>query len=213
MATTLKAEARTGRTKGDRNRMRAQGKVPGIVYGKKVTQTPIAIDQKELVSLLKTNPNGIIEMDVPGFGKQPVMINEVQRDVFNRQPLHVDFHQINMDEPVSTTVRLEFIGDPAGVQAGGILQIQNHEIEVRCLPQDIPAALQVDIAALEIGENILVSELKLPANVEVKADESDVLVTILLPQKEVEAEDEVSEPAAKVEGAFEKEEEEAEKTV
>lgn len=213
MATTLKAEARTGRTKGDRNRMRAQGKVPGIVYGKKVTQTPIAIDQKELLSLLKTNPNGIIEMDVPGVGKQPVMINEVQRDIFNRQPLHVDFHQINMDEPVTTTVRLEFIGDPAGVKAGGILQIQHHELEIRCLPQQIPSDVQVDIANLEIGENILVSQLKLPADIEVKTDENDVLATILLPQKEAEEESAADEPAAKVEGAFEKEEEEAEKTV
>lgn len=213
MATTLKAEARTGRTKGDRNRMREQGKVPGIVYGKKVTQTPIAIDQKELFTLLKTNPNGIIEMDVPGFGKQPVMINEVQRDVFTRQPLHVDFHQINMDEPVTTTVRLEFIGDPAGVKAGGILQIQHHEIEIRCLPQHIPSEVQVDVANLEIGQNILAAQLKLPADIEVKTDENDVLATILLPQKETEEEPAADEPAAKVEGAFEKEEEEADKTV
>ncbi|MGF9713945.1 50S ribosomal protein L25 [Paenibacillus naphthalenovorans] len=213
MAATLKAEARTGRTKGDLNRLRAQGKVPGIVYGKKVTQTPIAIDQKELFTLLKTNPNGIIEMDVPGFGKQPVMINEVQRDVFTRQPLHVDFHQINMDEPVTTTVRLEFIGDPVGVKAGGILQIQHHEIEIRCLPQHIPSEVEVDISGLDVGENILVSQLKLPADVEVKADENDVLATILLPQKEAEEEPAADEPAAKVEGAFEKEEEEADKTL
>lgn len=213
MAATLKAEARTGRTKGDLNRLRAQGKVPGIVYGKKVTQTPIAIDQKELFTLLKTNPNGIIEMDVPGFGKQPVMINEVQRDVFTRQPLHVDFHLINMDEPVTTTVRLEFIGDPVGVKAGGILQIQHHEIEIRCLPQHIPSEVEVDISGLDVGENILVSQLKLPADVEVKADENDVLATILLPQKEAEEEPAADEPAAKVEGAFEKEEEEADKTL
>ncbi|GCL74560.1 50S ribosomal protein L25 [Paenibacillus naphthalenovorans] len=213
MAATLKAEARTGRTKGDLNRLRAQGKVPGIVYGKKVTQTPIAIDQKELFTLLKTNPNGIIEMDVPGFGRQPVMINEVQRDVFTRQPLHVDFHQINMDEPVTTTVRLEFIGDPVGVKAGGILQIQHHEIEIRCLPQHILSEVEVDISGLDVGENILVSQLKLPADVEVKTDENDVLATILLPQKEAEEEPAADEPAAKVEGAFEKEEKEAEKTV
>lgn len=188
-------------------------KYPVSFTEKKVTQTPIAIDQKELFTLLKTNPNGIIEMDVPGFGKQPVMINEVQRDVFTRQPLHVDFHQINMDEPVTTTVRLEFIGDPVGVKAGGILQIQHHEIEIRCLPQHIPSEVEVDISGLDVGENILVSQLKLPADVEVKADENDVLATILLPQKEAEEEPAADEPAAKVEGAFEKEEEEADKTV
>ncbi|SCW72260.1 large subunit ribosomal protein L25 [Paenibacillus tianmuensis] len=188
MATSLKAEARTGRTKGDRNRLRAEGKVPGVVYGKKVTQTPIAIDQKELLALLKTNPHAVIDMDIPQFGKQPVMINEVQRDALSRQLLHVDFHQINMDEPVQTTVRLEYIGDPEGVKVGGILQVQHHEIEIRCLPQHIPASIEVDVSGLEIGQSMLVSELKLPEGVEVKTDVHDVLATILTPQKEAEPE-------------------------
>lgn len=194
MATSLKAEARTGRTKSDRNRLRAEGKVPGVVYGKKVTQTPIAIDQKELLALLKTNPHAVIDLDVPQFGKQPVMINEVQRDALSRQLLHVDFHQINMDEPVQTTVRLEYIGDPEGVKVGGILQIQHHEIEIRCLPQHIPSSIEVDVSGLEIGQSMLVSELRLPEGVEVKTDVHDVLATILTPQKEAEPEAEA--PAA-----------------
>ncbi|KPV59471.1 50S ribosomal protein L25 [Paenibacillus sp. A3] len=193
MATSLKAEARTGRTKSDRNRLRAEGKVPGVVYGKKVTQTPIAIDQKELLALLKTNPHAVIDLDVPQFGKQPVMINEVQRDALSRQLLHVDFHQINMDEPVQTTVRLEYIGDPEGVKVGGILQIQHHEIEIRCLPQQIPASIEVDVSGLEIGQSMLVSELKLPEGVEVKTDAHDVVATILTPQKEAEPEAEAPE--------------------
>ncbi|MCM3273460.1 50S ribosomal protein L25 [Paenibacillus elgii] len=202
MATSLKAEARTGRTKGDRNRLRAEGKVPGVVYGKKVTQTPIAIDQKELLALLKTNPHAVIDMDIPQFGKQPVMINEVQRDALSRQLLHVDFHQINMDEPVQTTVRLEYIGDPEGVKVGGILQIQHHEIEIRCLPQQIPSSVEVDVSGLEIGQSMLVSELKLPEGVEVKTDVHDVLATILTPQKEAEPEEEA--PAAQEGNAAEK---------
>lgn len=201
MATSLKAEARTGRTKGDRNRLRAEGKVPGIVYGKKVTQTTIAIDQKELLALLKTNPHAVIDMDVPQFGKQPVMINEVQRDALSRELLHVDFHQINMDEPVQTTVRLEYIGDPEGVKVGGILQIQHHEIEIRCLPQHIPSSIEVDVSGLEIGQSMLVSELRLPEGVEVKTDEHDVVATILTPQKEAEPEEEA--PAAQAGNAAE----------
>ncbi|KEQ22737.1 50S ribosomal protein L25 [Paenibacillus tyrfis] len=201
MATSLKAEARTGRTKGDRNRLRAEGKVPGVVYGKKVTQTPIAIDQKELLALLKTNPHAVIDLDIPQFGKQPVMINEVQRDALSRQLLHVDFHQINMDEPVQTTVRLEYIGDPEGVKVGGILQIQHHEIEIRCLPQRIPASIEVDVSGLEIGQSMLVSELKLPEGVEARTDAHDVLATILTPQKEAEPEEEA--PAAQAGNAVE----------
>ncbi|WP_281883879.1 50S ribosomal protein L25 [Paenibacillus sp. YYML68] len=193
MASTLKAEARNGSTKGDRNKLRAQGKVPAVVYGKKVSQTSIAIDQKELLALLKINPHAIIELDVPEVGKQPVMINEIQRDYITRQLLHIDFHQINMDEPVNTTVRLDFVGDPAGVQAGGILQIQRHEIDIRCLPTQIPSSIPVDINGLEVGENMFVSQIQVPSHVEMKTDANDVVATILSPQK-AEPETSPSEP-------------------
>jgi len=201
MSTVMKAEARTSSTKGERKQLRAQGKVPGVVYGKKVPQTAISIDQKELLAVLKSNPHAIIDMDVPQAGKQPVMISEVQRDPLSRQLLHVDFHQINMDEPVNTTVRLEFTGDPVGVQTGGILQIQRHEVDIRCLPNQIPSVIQVDVSKLEIGENLLVSELALAGNIELKSDPHDVLATILLPQKEAEPEAADEEPAAKAEAA------------
>ncbi|CAG7652067.1 General stress protein CTC [Paenibacillus solanacearum] len=201
MSTVMKAEVRTSSTKGERKQLRAQGKVPGVVYGKKVPQTAISIDQKELLAVLKSNPHAIIDMDVPQAGKQPVMISEVQRDPLSRQLLHVDFHQINMDEPVNTTVRLEFTGDPVGVQTGGILQIQRHEVDIRCLPNQIPSVIQVDVSKLEIGENLLVSELALAGNIELKSDPHDVLATILLPQKEAEPEAADEEPAAKAEAA------------
>ncbi|TVY06803.1 50S ribosomal protein L25 [Paenibacillus cremeus] len=199
MATTLRAEARTSSSKGDRKKLREQGKVPGVVYGKGITDTPISIDQKELLAQLKSNPHAIIEMEVPQFGKQPVMIHEVQRCTLSRQLLHVDFHQINMNEPVNTTVRLEFVGEPAGVKMGGILQLQHHEIDIRCLPQQIPASIEVDISALDIGENLHISELKLPSGIEVRNDPHDMVATILVPQKAeepVEEAPEASETAA-----------------
>ncbi|MDQ1910949.1 50S ribosomal protein L25 [Paenibacillus sp. GD4] len=197
MAVTLQAEARNATpTKSERKQLRAQGKVPAVVYGKKVTQTSIAIDQKELLALLRTSPNAVIEMDLPQWGKQPVMINEVQRDPISRQLLHVDLHQINMDEPVNTTVRLEIVGEPAGVQEGGILQIQNHEVDVRCLPTQIPASIPVDVSGLAIGSSFLVSDLVLPAGIELKSTPTDVIATILAPQKEPAAEPVDDEPAA-----------------
>ena len=99
-----------------------------------------------------------------GGGKQPVMINEIQRNPLNRELLHVDFHQINMDEPVRTVVTLEFVGDAVGAKEGGILQIQLHELEIRCLPNQIPASITVDISKVGIGENMLVSELSCARN-------------------------------------------------
>jgi large subunit ribosomal protein L25 len=198
MVVALNAEARKGSAKSERKGLRASGKIPGVIYGSKINSKPIAVNEKELSALLRTNPNAVIQMDVPELGKQPVMINEIQRDAISRQLLHVDFHQINMNEPVVATVRLDFQGEPAGVHAGGILQIQLHEIAVRCLPNDLPSSIEVDISGLEVGGNMLVSELKVSSQVEIKSDENDVLVTILAPQKEEPTADTVdgSDPVA-----------------
>ncbi|MDU0206090.1 MULTISPECIES: 50S ribosomal protein L25 [Paenibacillus] len=185
MALSLKAEARKDTTKYDIKQLRVKGKVPAVVYGKKVAATVITVDQKELVALLRKSPHAVIELEMPdGGGKQPVMINEIQRNPLNRQLLHVDFHQINMDEPVKTVVTLEFIGDAVGAKEGGILQIQLHELEIRCLPSEIPASITVDISNVGIGENMLVSELSVPGTIEVKSDPSELVLTILAPQKE-----------------------------
>lgn len=202
---TLKAEQRSSLTKSERKTLRAKGKIPAVVYGKKITHTPIVIDEKELTAVLRTNPHAIIEMEVPAWGKQPVMINEVQRDAILRNVIHVDFHQINMDEPVTTTVRLDYVGEAAGVREGGILQIQHHEIEIRCLPAQIPDSIEVDISALELGSNILVSELKVSDAIEVKSDPGDVLVTILAPQKEAVEPDTAEEAEQKAEAQAEAE--------
>ncbi|TBL69018.1 50S ribosomal protein L25 [Paenibacillus thalictri] len=192
MATTLKAESRQTKTKSDIRQLRQNGKIPGVVYGEKVGGAPIMIEQKALHALLRGNRHALIELDVPELGKQPVMISEMQRDKLSGELLHIDFHQINMDEPVRATVLLEFDGDSAGVREGGILQIQKHEVEIRCLPQQIPNALQVDVSKLGIGENIHASDLQLPAGVELKSDPGELLVTILLPQKEEPAVEEAA---------------------
>lgn len=188
MEETLKAEARQNNTKSEIKQLREQGKVPGVVNGKEVGSAAIAIDEKELRHLLRKNPHAIIEMELPGGAKQPVMIHEVQRDKLTRDLLHIDFHQINMDEPVKTLVALEFVGESMGLHEGGILQIQHHELEIRCLPQQIPEVIHVDISRLKLGENLLVSDLQVPEGIEIKTDPYEVIVTILAPQKDLDEE-------------------------
>jgi len=199
-ATSLKVEARDEKlTKSEVKKLRSEGKVPGVVYGKKVGALTIAVDTKELLSLLRSNPKAIVEMDLPQNGKQPVMIHEIQRDKVNRSLLHIDFHQINMDEPVRTSVPLDFVGDSTGVREGGMLQIQMHELEIRCLPHLIPSSIAVDVTALDLGGTVLVGDITVPAGIEIKADPGDVVVTVLAPQKEVVEEVEaveVEEPKA-----------------
>lgn len=198
MVPSLKAENRNGLTKAEVKQLRSSGKVPAVVYGKKVGALTVAVEAKELLALLRSNPHAIVEMDIPQTGRQPVMIHEVQRDKISRDLLHIDFHQINMDEPVRTSVALELTGEPKGAEEGGMLQVQMHEVEIRCLPTIIPSSIPVDVSGLELGDTIVVRDLVMPEGVELKSHPDDVVVTLLAPQKEVaEPEAEAAQAEAK----------------
>ncbi|MFF2158926.1 50S ribosomal protein L25/general stress protein Ctc [Paenibacillus chitinolyticus] len=202
MGVALKGNTRTNATKSEAKQLRRQGKVPGVVYGKTTDSLTVVLERKELVPLLRSHPNAVIDLNIEGVGKRPVLISGVQRDSLSQDVIHIDFHQINMNEPVKATVAVEIVGEAAGVKEGGILQVETAQLDVRCLPSDLPDSVQVDISNLGIGENILVSDLKLPENVEVKTEAQDVVVTVLQPQKEVE-ETTADEPAAEAEPAAE----------
>lgn len=190
MAIAMNADQRTGTTKGELRQLRLQGKIPGVIYGKQITDSAqVIVDGKELQALLRSHPNAVLEINIPSHGKTSVMISEIQRDSLSRQVLHVDFHQINMNENVRANVRFHTEGDSQGVREGGILQLILHELEVQCLPGNIPDAITIDISSLEIGGSLLVSDLQLPKGVEVLADPEQVVVTILAPQKELTEEE------------------------
>lgn len=186
MAISLQADARGPSTKSVVHELRQEGKVPGVVYGKRVGNSPIAVSEKELLSLLRQHPHAIVELDIQGVGKHPVMVSEVQRHKVTRELLHVDFHQINMDEPIKTMVAIDLVGEPKGVTEGGILQVQLHEVEVRGLPKHIPESFAVDVSGLGIHESVLVSDLQVPEGIEMRANPDDVIASVLVPQKEAE---------------------------
>lgn len=190
MAIAMNADQRTGTTKGELRQLRLLGKIPGVIYGKQLNDAAqVMVDSKELQALLRSQPNAVLEINIPSHGKTSVMIAEVQRDSLSRQVLHVDFHQINMNENVRANVRIHAEGDSQGVREGGILQLILHELEVQCLPGSIPDSISVDISSLEIGGSILVSDLKLPSGVELLAEPEQVVATILAPQKELTEEE------------------------
>lgn len=186
MAIAIKGNERTGKTKGELRQLRLSGRIPGIVYGRQL-KTPISLSvgERELSALLRSNPNAVLELDIPSSGKHTVMISDVQRDPLYQVLLHVDFQGINMNEEVRANVRIEAAGDSVGIREGGILQVIMHEVEVQCLPGDIPEVIEADISALAIGESLLVQDLALPKGVVITAEPSAVLVTVLAPQKEL----------------------------
>lgn len=190
MANAIRVEPRMQATKGDLRKLRQNGKVPGVIYGKQLpAPAPVSVSEKELAALLRSHPNAVLELDVPSVGVQSVMVSDVQRDSIHNNLLHVDFHQINMNEKVWVNIRVETTGDSTGVREGGILSLILHELEVQCLPGDIPESIKVDVSQLGIGESFTVGELKLPNGVEAKSEAELVVVTVLAPQKELSEEE------------------------
>lgn len=201
MAIAMNANERTCSTKGDLRQLRNEGKIPGVVYGKQLGSAAlVTVDEKELHSLLRSHPNAVLEIDVPSYGKQSVMISDVQRDSLSRKVQHVDFHQINLNEKVKAYVRIEAEGDSQGIREGGVLQVVLHELEVQCLPTSIPETVMVDISTVGIGESLLISDLKLPQGVEATLDADAVVLNILSPQKEL-SEEEAADAAVELEEA------------
>ncbi|XEC94987.1 50S ribosomal protein L25/general stress protein Ctc [Paenibacillus tarimensis] len=192
MRIPLEVEERTPQSKSDLNQLRNEGKVPGVIYGKKISKAAsIAVEEKELLALLRSHPNAVLDVELPSTGKQSVIMTAVQRDPLSKQLLHVDFHQISMNEKVKTTVRIETVGDSAGVKEGGILQQLLHELDIQSLPGRIPESILVDVSQLQMGENILVRDISAPEGVEVRTDPELVVVSVLVPQKDVSEEEAV----------------------
>jgi large subunit ribosomal protein L25 len=177
--------------------MRAKGDIPAVVYGKELGSISVTVDEKEILSALKRNSRAILEVVFPTQKKHPVLVQEIQRDMLTGKLLHIDFHQINMNESIETAVTIHFTGNPAGVKEGGILQIETHVIQVRCMPHKLPETIELDISEMGVGEHKLVSDLKVDDAVEILTDPTATLVTILAMQKA----DETLEPVASEDGA------------
>jgi large subunit ribosomal protein L25 len=192
MTSSIHLKERNGHTKSSLKQMRAQGNIPAVVYGKELGSILVTVDEKEILSALKRNSRAILEVVFPTEKKHPVLVQQIQRDTLTGKLLHIDFHQIDMNESIETLVTIHFTGNPAGVKEGGILQIETHAVQVRCMPDKLPETIEVDISELGVGEHKLVSDLKVDDDVEILTDPTATLVTILAMQKA----DETLEPVA-----------------
>ncbi|GFN33756.1 50S ribosomal protein L25 [Paenibacillus xylaniclasticus] len=190
MGIPLPVEPRATQTKRELRELRQQGKVPGVIYGSGMTSpTPVTLSERDLLPLLRSHPNAVFDVAIPGGFTEPVVISEVQRDSLTGKIYHVDLHKINMNEKLRTHVHLETVGDSSGVREGGILTVLMHELEIEALPSQLPEVIEVDISSLGVGETILVSDLTLPAGVIARSDADMAVVTVLAPQKELSEEE------------------------
>lgn len=189
---TLTARTRTTSGKGAARQLRRSGQLPAVVYGRREEAESLALDTHELSRLLSRihAATTVIDLEVDGGEPRPVLIREIQRHPYRPQLLHVDFFEIRADVKIRVAVPLHLLETPAGVEVGGILQQLRHEIEVECLPNEIPAEFTIDVSALEIGDSLQVSAVD-TGEVDVLDDEAVTICTVVPPAvEEVEEEEE-----------------------
>lgn len=165
---TVTAEARDSRGKNEARRLRAKGSMPAVVYGGSDGPTPVAVSPRELSKILhsKTGHNTIFNLSLAGQQETPVMIVDWQFDPIKDSLLHADLKRIDLSQRITVMVPVVTQGDPKGVKIqGGIHEIVTREIEIECLPNDIPEQFTVNVAELMIGQNIRAGDIALGGSI------------------------------------------------
>ena len=194
MDATLEAKKRDGRGKNEARRLRVAGQIPAVVYGARKEGEapqgiPVAVDPKEVLHILhsESGANTLINLKLDG-GESRVMVRDYQLDPITHQLLHADFYQLAMDKAITVPVPVVVKGEPIGVkQQGGLLDFVTREIQVQCLPTDIPEHIDIDVTELALHQSVRVKDI--PVNPKWKAvtDGETMLVHVVMPKAEESA--------------------------
>jgi large subunit ribosomal protein L25 len=186
----LVAQKRVEQGKGPSRRLRVEGKIPAVAYGKKLAATPLAVDPKALkVAITGAHGlNNVIELDVEGKEKITAMVREYSHHPVSRAYLHVDFLQVDLGEPVDVSVPFKLVGKAKGIVLGGLLQQVFRVLPVRCLPEKIPTVIEADVSDLGLNDSLKVSQLKLADGVSVRLGAEQTVASVVAPEKSVEEE-------------------------
>ncbi|MDX2079213.1 MAG: 50S ribosomal protein L25 [Terrimicrobiaceae bacterium] len=201
MANQVKLAARP-RSESGRNavkQVRARGGVPAVIYGTGVEPANLEVSRREIEGLLAhaVGENILVELEIDENGKKTnrlSLIQEVQHHPLRGEVLHVDFHAVSATEEIEAEIVVETVGEADGVKNfGGLLEQALRSVTIKCLPQNLPQVLHVDVTALKVGDSIHVRDLVLPTGVTVTDDPDLTVVTVAEPNV---AEVEASTPAA-----------------
>ncbi|WP_298433791.1 50S ribosomal protein L25 [Geobacter sp.] len=184
---TISIEVREKSGKGIARKLRAQGRVPGVVYGKGIEPVAVSLDEKELMASMvgEGGINALFMLQGGGsLNGATVMIADLQKPSLRLGVNHVDLHKVSLTEKVRVHVPVAIVGTAAGVREGGLLDVVMHALDVECLPTAIPEHIDVDVTALALGHAIHVGDLALPAGVKVLDDPKASIVSVLGRAKE-----------------------------
>lgn len=162
----IKAEKRTDKGKSTARKLRRDGKIPAILYGRDVEPLPIMVSAREWSVLGRhMKRNAILDMELAAGENaehRPVMIKEVQREIVGEKVLHIDFLQVSMTRMIEVEIPIHLVGEAKGVLKEGIVEQHLRSIRVECLPTQIPEVLEIDVTDLDIGDSFHVNQVSLP---------------------------------------------------
>ena len=192
MEAVLEATPRDSRGKNEARRTRREGRVPAVVYGAtgdtgSREATPIAVDPKALLRILhsESGANTLIALKLAGETDTRVLVKDYQLDPVTHHLLHADFFRIRMDRAIVVTIPVTVKGEPKGVkQQGGILEFIRREIEIECLPGDIPESVELDVSDLMLHQGIRVRDIPPDPRWTPKSDPDMMLVHVIMPKAE-----------------------------
>lgn len=188
----VEAETRTEFGKGPAGRMRRSGKLPAIIYGRSDTM-PITLDEHDFYQTFKQiSESTIITIRTPGKDVD-VLLKAYDEDLATGHLRHVDFYAIESGQLLRTNVQIHLTGTAPGVREGGVLQSQIHEVEVECLPKDIPEYFELDISGLQVGDALHVADLPALDGVKILNSEDQTIALVAMTREEVEEEAEEEE--------------------
>jgi len=195
---TLEVQPREKTGKNANRRSRTSGKIPAVVYGGGRESVSIEVDRKTLVDTMKghsgENPIFLLKL---GDKERHAMVRDVQLDPATRQVIHVDFQRVLMDQKVRVQVPIELVGVPHGVKVEhGVLDFVTREVEIECLPGDIPRHLEIDVTDLKVGDHVEAKDLPLPAGLTLLADPDRVVASLHHAKAEAAPEPTEAAPAA-----------------
>lgn len=189
----LAAEKRDNTGKGTCRKLRAEKKIPGVIYGKNTEAVNIALSSTDLEKAVKDTQTMEVFLDLKvGSELYKAMLKELQVDILNGSYIHADFLTIERDQVLDFKVPVEIVGENVcpGISDGGILQIVRRELDVRCIPENMPEVIKVDISALAVGESIHIEDVDLGKDIEVVTDVNFTVVNVIAPASSTEDEEE-----------------------
>jgi len=196
---TVSAERRDSRGKNEARRLRVKGLAPAVLYGAGQPAVAVSVNPKEVTRILhsSTGHNTIFQLAIQGGEETPAMIVDWQNDPVRDNLLHVDLKRIDLSKRIQVNVRVQTIGEPQGVKLqGGLLEVVTREVEIECLPNEIPDSFTVNVSELMIGQNLRASDIALSGSMKLLSAPEQVIAHCVAMKAE-----EIAPAAEAVEGA------------